>query len=211
MKSSLILAMTFAILLLVIPLMSADSKEDTLTIKMYNTSKLTNNSMNIKIEFISSTYKFDNNNFTFTVNLKNGTVFSSSITKTFPSFDYWVQTTAGEILNIDYKVQYDQCIFDKGQLNKGWDECRALNATGCKKDLDVCTLDLKQKDIDISTKDDKITTLQTENDGTKNSKWLFGVGGIILGIVILLFYEGKIGKGNPREKSMGEFNKGQTG
>lgn len=222
MKLSVVM-LGFIFFLLVMPLITADIVEDTLRIKIYD--RTTNDSMvrNIKIEFISSKYIIDNKNFTFQINTKgiaisNFSNFSSSINKVFGPFNYLVVTEAGEIFNIDYKTQYDTCIVEKGKFDMGWNNCRidlekytGANATVCKDRLDTCNLTLKQKDIDISAKDEKITSLQTESEGTKNSKWIYGIGGVILGILGLLFYQGKLGRGVPRERSMSEFNKGQAG
>lgn len=230
-----IIAIALLISLLTIPLTAADWVGDTLKIKVFSINNITfdgcvnggvgtNNScttddytMRFNVTFDSSELNLNDKKFQFWVNIQNGTVWSS------PDFTYLVESTAS-FTNVDWYDNWTRtnaelitCKIQRGQFESQLNSClqkvgiyEGVNATKCKEDLSTCTLSLKTKDIDLGAKDEKIIAIQEESDSKQNSRWIYGIVGVIAGILGLLFYQGKVG-GGPKERSMGEFNKGQAG
>jgi len=222
MKTSLIFVF---ILLLVIPITAAELIGDTLKITVYNTNNITNStdsSMTFKVYFNSSEYKGNNKGFTFTIDtstLKTGAKVLDSGDFNFVVFS---NTTA---TNIDYFVlwnrtdgQLTQCKIQRGQFESQWNSClsklgnyEGVNATQCKDDLNVCNLLVKERDLELSTNQEKITDLQDEKEGTKNSLWLYGIVGLVVGAGGLYLWNKNKGGGSPKDKSADEWSKGQAG
>ena len=112
----------------------------------------------------------------------------------------------------------EKCEVEKGKFDVAWGRCvqdlnkyEGENATSFKEELDTCILLVKEKDLVLTSQDDKITDLKNNEEGTKNSKYLWGIFGAVLAVVGVLFYQGKIGGGVAKEKAMGEFQKSQSG
>lgn len=214
-----IVAIVLLIFWLAIPLTTATISSTDITIEVKNVTRwdLANQNVTLNIKISSSDYNPSGTN-TFNITLKLNKAFSGS--KVIP-FLFTGTTTAS---NLDYfdlwnqtDIQLTSCKIQRGQFETAYNRCLSdisvytgTNATICKDKLETCTLDLKRKDIDLTAKDDKITSIQTESDSKQNSRWVYGFGGIIAGILGLLFYQGKMG-GRPKERSMSEFNPSQAG
>ena len=170
----------------------------------------------------------DLNNKDFIIKLANGSIIDSSgdllesqiLTSTF----YFISGQA-EFENIDYFELWNQtneqlitCKIERGQFESQLNSClfrlgeyEGVNASDCKTKLDECTLTIKEKDLEIASKNKEIEDLNDEKEETKNQRWFYGVIGVIIGIIGLLFYQGKLGKEKAKDKSQGEFNPRQSG
>lgn len=214
--------------LLSMPLILAENRHDTLTIKILGIEykDLDGDSINdiltIQIDFNSSEDDFNDQIFIFDMNT------TGIFTEEFLDIPYVVYTDSTPI-NMDYAQKYDECKdqkssceIEKGKLDVGYTKCNVNlgecqkkyegeNATKCDDELNICNLQIKERDLDLNAKNTEITNFKTEKENTKNSKYFWGIGGIIIGVLCLLFKEGKIGAGNPQDKSVGEFNKNQAG
>jgi len=207
-------------LLFIMPLVMAESEnfDDLLKIKIYSISDVPNFtgegiiSIEFNVEFISKEDPFNNYTFPFTLyenkslSILEGNIF------------YRVLAEGTTIENIDYKKDFDKCIDEKGSLNRGYTTCNTnlakyegINASNYKTDLDACTLTKKEKDLEITSKNEEIEGLKEDMEETKNQRLFWGIGGIIIGIIGLLFYRGEIGKAKAKDKSEGEFNPRQSG
>jgi hypothetical protein len=78
--------------------------------------------------------------------------------------------------------------------------------TDCKIQLTNAQNTISNQQTEISECNGKISTLNEETTKTKNQKWIFGVIGIIIGVVGYMVKEGKINS-NVKERSMGDFNR----
>jgi len=212
------------LLLFTVPLVLASEADifgDKLTIKIYNTSKQDYTGENLtsfKIEFISQEKpSFNNKDFTFSVNLA-----SQNISYKSEAFDYIIPFIIDIPENISFYEKWMDCEVYSAKLDTGYTicnsnlvECReeyeGENATSYKEDLNECTLTIKEKDLDITSKNKEIEDLKEEAEETKNAKYFWGAGGVVLGILGLLFYRGELGKGSVKDKSQGEFNPSQAG
>lgn len=207
----------FAILFIIslVPLTDAIISDDTLTIKIYdidNKSNVNGTEITFKVEFISSEYKGNNYNYTFKINsseLNTSKIFSSQ------DISYVVYSEAEEILNIDYLERYESCSDAKTSINKGYDDCtkyldECKNHSNYKTDYETCLLDIKKNDLDIQSLTKNVEDLNKEKTDTKNEKWFWAIGGLIAGILGILFKQGKLG-GNPKDASANEFNQNQAG
>ena len=171
-------------LLLSMPLVLADNRHDTLSIKIYNRTVMGDDyEMTIGVDFNSSKDEFNDITYTFVVNLKNETTFSDTLAQTFSDIPYIVyfEDTAE---NIDFAKEYYECLAEKIGFERGWQQCqneltdyKGENTTLCKEDLDECSLSLKEKGLDLGAKNEKILNLEDENEDTKNSKYIWGVIG----------------------------------
>lgn len=210
--------LVFILMLILLPMVLAvEVVDDTLKIRIYNDTKVTNITTDLKVEFISTKDNFNNKNFTFTIdNLWNGF-------DVIKEFDYRVITnTTAE--NIDFIQAYfdcddelDECKINLGKYDSAWDECRkdlepyeSGNATACQTDLNNCNLRVKEKDLTINSKQDKITILETAEKDKKNTKYIYGAIGLVLGFVACLYKEGKIGN-TAKESAQGDFSTQQAG
>lgn len=218
MKINLILIL----LLLGMPLALANTIEDTLiTIKIYNISEipknntLFNSSIIIKVEVINNEYSGNNQNFTFTI-------FNNTVVNEDKNFN--LIFIKNESVSQTIVEQYATCLNDKSKCENdltkwdlGWDLCKrdlkeaiGENSTKCNDELNACNFQVKEKNLELQSKNTEITTLNTEKKDTKNTRWFYGIIGVVLGIVGCLFKEGKLGQG-PKDKAMDEFNRGQAG
>jgi len=201
------------------PFMVAEPIEDTtIDVGVYNTTPiLTNGSLTtIKIEVNSSTYPANNRVFSFNVNLSEGLDVSDNFNFLF---------IKNESIDTSLFAQHLTCLKDlsackveKGKFDVAWNRCfsdlnkyEGENATSFKEELDTCSLLVKEKDLELTSQDDKITDLKNNEEGTKNSKYLWLIFGAFLAVVGTLLYQGKIGGGAAKERSMGEFQKSQSG
>lgn len=205
------------LLLLAMPLTAGAISSTDITIDVKNVTKWDSVNQNVTLNIKLSSPDYTPST-TFNITLKLNKAFSGN--KVIP----FLFTGTTTVSNLDWfnlwnqtDIQLTQCKIQRGQFETAYNKCLSdigvytgTNATICKNKLETCALDLKTKDIDLSAKDEKIASIQAENEGKSNSKFVWGFGGIILGILALLFYQGKVG-GGPRERSMGEFNKGQAG
>ena len=212
-----IITLGFIFFLLVIPLMTAaiSSTDINVNVKNITAWNITSGKVTLKISISSSEYTPST---TFDITLTKNNLVDNS--KLIPFLFTGTPTTS----NLDYFQLWNQtdfqlttCKIQRGQFETAYNKClqdisvfTGANATICKNKLETCTLDLKTKDLDLTAKDDKIVAVQEESDSERNSRWVYGFGGVIIGILGLLFYQGKIG-GGPRERSRGEFNPGQAG
>lgn len=201
-------------LLLLIPFAMAELNDDVLKIKVYNSTKIdrTGGSLStIKIEFVSTEFKGNNQNFTFTFNASK--MEKTGIGFTSPDINFLVE---GEIVNTDYLNEYIKCNSDLSRTDQGYTSCtvrlanyEGKNATACKEELQTCNLNLKEKDLDAQAQEDKITGLQDEKNNTQNSKWIYALIGAVVGAFGFNLYKQR--GGPARERSMGEFNREQAG
>lgn len=219
-------------LMFFVPVVSAITIEDTtIDINVYNDSSLeitgcfinTSNDIegctlsgDIIIEILNDIYASNNQNFTF--NIDDGT----KINKHFEFEFIFLKNESLDSNIVDkYLICLDKksaCEMEKKSFDMAWNECerdlqvyKGANTTICGEDLNQCNFQVKEKQLDIENCQEKLEDAETETEGTKNSKWIYFFFGAAVGILGLLFYRGEIGKGNPKDKSMGEFNRNQAG
>ena len=196
---------------------NADIFDDEITIKVYNTSKQDYEGTSLtsfNIEFISQKQpQYNNQIFTFSVNLS-----SQNIGYESESFGYIIPFITDTPENISFYQKWLDCEVYSGKLDTGYtrcvldlDEYKGENATTNKEALDACNLQTQQKDLEITSKTTEILDLEEKEKNTENSKWFFGIAGILLGVLGLLIYQVKIGKTNVKERSDNEFNKNNAG
>lgn len=219
-KNSVLLVLT--LVLLVTPLILAqDTVDDTLKIRIYNVSTIPNFAVT-EIEYIDFKVEFsseedDFNDKTFDLRLYE----NASLDISFENIPYRVIIT-DTAENIDFAKEYYECIAEKYSLNQGYnicakdrDECleeyEGANATAFKTDLAECNLLIKEKDLVLAANNEKITDLKDEKESTKNSHWLYGIVGLVLGAGGFYLYNKNKGGGSPKDKSMDEWPKGQAG
>lgn len=220
MKKNLVLG--FVLFLSVIPFIVATStpySQDTVKIRVTLLGNAAEgNTLNLKVDFESGNFDFNDESFSFDLTNSNNTVWDS------PDFEYVIfsNTTA---INLDYFELWNEtdrqlttCKIQRGQFETSWNQClddladyEGENASQCKEELSACNLKISEKDLQISSKDEKISTLEEDKDSTKNSKWIYGLIGAVLGGAAFHFYTtGKKG-GKVRDKSVDEWSKSQAG
>ena len=215
MKCSLILVL----LLLVFPMVSAIISIDTSKIHIYmidNISNAEDTEITFRVDFNTSENPVINDetfvDFTLNISGLEGLIWTS------PDITYVLESNITPE-RLDLLEEWKDCLVQKGQYNLAWtkcgierDEClekyEGKNATTYKEDLNECGLSLKEKGLDLDAKNDKILNLEDEKEGTKNSKYIWGVVGLLLGAGALYLYERR--GGSPKEKAMGEFQKSQA-
>ncbi len=198
MKISLIL-----LLLISIPLITAGLDEASLTIRVSNNS----------IEIIDSKFpNINNQNFTYSITNK-----SMSFTNTTFNLIYEINETAS---GFDFADEYTNCLTKKTEceilkkdIDRGWTEClsslnrfEGQNATACDDLLDDCELDLERKKVDLESKAREIQDLSNDQEDTRNTKYIYFGAGLLVGVLGLLWKQGKIGNKH-HEKSQDELNK----
>lgn len=195
----------FLALILLIPLISAEVIEDTtVTIKIRNnTLELINDEYtgnNKLINLIITNQTIDNLDSSFTIFfIKNETIERSIVEK------------YSDCLN-----KKAECEVNLGKFDLAWTQCKkdlekfeGENSTICKTDLDTCNLKVKEKELEMDNKQTKITALEDDINGTKNTWWIYLAVG--LGIASL-FWNWKSGKfGGVSEKAQEDFNPQQIG
>lgn len=212
MKVSLILA---AILLLSTPLIFAGviyTDDTTLNIEIYN------NTLKINDEYSAYERTYDFN----VVNGTNSSVFSDDLVE-YATFTFVLSFDRDENVSLAIVDKYASCLNEKaecetlkGQINTGFNSCvldrdtcleeyEGENATSHKIELDSCNLLIRQKDIDINSKNEDISDLEKDVEEKKYAWVLYGVIGIAIGILGLKIYKGEIGE-KAKEKSATEFN-----
>lgn len=164
------------------------------------------------VEITNSDYSGNNKNFSF----------NSSIYNEFSYNFLFIKNTT---VSVDLVDKYANCLNEKSSceltknsFNMAWNECvRDLNNAGnisaIQGNLTQCTTSLQQKDTEISSKQSAVDECKTAQSQKENQKWIYGVVGVILGILGALLQQGK-GKewfGKIKEKSKEDFNPRQAG
>lgn len=167
--------------------------------------------MTLNISIISHEDSFNNKNFIFDI-FTDSYNESKEFSFTTDKFPYRVGFV--NVTNPDTS-KFEQCLVDKGSLNRGYDICakdldECKNHSNYKTDYETCILNVKENELDMQSKNNKIESLNKEKTDTKNVKWFWAIGGAILGFVGLLLKQGKIGM-NPKDASEHEFNRNQAG
>jgi len=205
-------------LLLGMPLVLANGisiGEATITIRANVTEIDDDGNITIIIEAINNEYGTNKESKTFVINNIDPVLFE----ETFPFTFLFIRN---ESVSLDTVEQYiaclnekSKCAEEKASFNTAWTKCvldlseyEGENATTYKEDFDECSLNLKEKGLDLGAKDEKILNLEDEKEDTKNSKYIWGFVGLLLGAGALYLYERR--GGTPKEKSMGEFQKSQA-
>jgi len=192
----------------------------TVTIKIDITEIDENGESTIIVKAVNDEYGINQEQSkTFVINSSNSTLLKKDFDFTFLIIESQSSVPYNLILCLEDK---GNCEIDKAKINSGYTTCvvakdkclneyEGENATICEDELDVCNLNIQQKDIEISGKQTTIQNLEEETEDTENSKWLYAIIALVIGFVVCLFYTGKIGKGAVKDKSMDEFNKSQVG
>ncbi len=213
----------FLLFLFSMPLITAVIEDTQANIKIYSTTQIPKNgtvdnwkNIILRIEFTDNIYSGNTQNYTVTI--YPNTTFNSN--KDFTLF--FIKNESVDTSIVDKYVtclsQKEKCEVEKGKYDVAWNRCvqdlnkyEGENATSFKEELDTCSLLVKEKDLELTSQDDKITDLKNNEEGTKNSKYLWLIFGAVLAVVGTLLYQGKIGGGVAKEKAMGEFQKSQSG
>lgn len=114
-----------------------------------------------------------------------------------------------KLISCTERATYEQQ--QKSSCENKYNELLKQNLSDYKEQYNLCQVDLRGKDNDISNKDKTISDLETEKKDTANQKYFWAVGGIVVGILGWRFYKGEIGKGGVKDKSEDEFNRRQAG
>ena len=207
----------FVLLLFSLPLVIAVTIENTkIDINVYNKT-IDNETTRIIIEIKNDIYTANNRNFTFTI--KNYT--GENLNEHF-SFDFlFIKNESLDSNIVDKYIiclnEKSTCEIEKGKFDISWNKCvldlneyESENATTSTEGLNKCNLLIKEKDLELNTKNEKITNLENEKDDTSNVKWIYGLIAFGVGYLGRMFYKGEIGE-KAKEKSMGEFHKGGAG
>ena len=97
--------------------------------------------------------------------------------------------------------KYETCLEEKATYKVGYTTCTSnnfdkegleANLTKCSSDLQVCKSERSAAEADKNE-------MEQETEDTKNQKWTFGIGGLIVGVIGTLWYTGRIG--GPKAKS----------
>ncbi len=193
--------------LLIIPTILAEQIEDvTITMRVHNRT----------IEIINPEYSGNNRNESFEI--VNGSV-------TYKEFSYPIIfiKNESEIVDINLFDKYILCLNEKstcetnlGKWDAAWNLCRqdlekyeGENATNYKQDLDNCNLIVRERDLTIESKQTKIGNLEEDEEEKRNTKWIYGVIGAVLGGIGVAYKFGKIG-GGVKDTSSDEFNVNQA-
>lgn len=204
-----IVPLIFIISILILPnILAGDLIADSkITIKAYNSSKYSGNSIMIKFEITNGDYSVNNRNYTLNVTTNKAT---SNL------YDFLFQM-AKNGTSIDEKCTYNQnitkCIIEKRDYERSYQICKLdleeyNNGTyDCKKSFDLCENTIIDKDSDIAELNEKIQTLIDGQKTTKNAKWIFGIVGLILGAAGYAFKNGKLGN-KVRDKQADDWNPG---
>ena len=216
---NMLLILTLGMVL--ISCVSATLSEDIINIKIYNSnpfnfsenlSDWNNRTLSFVINMDSYNYDINDETYTFNLDLKD---YLNNATNLFSGSMNYIDDV--ERTNINYLEEYTKCISDKSSLDRSYticssdlSDCRDGNSTACQNKINPYILQVQQKDLDLESKDKEIKDLTDEQDKTKNSHWFWAAGGAILGILGLLFKQGKLG-GSPKDRSEEEFNRMQAG
>jgi len=110
------------------------------------------------------------------------------------------------------QTAYQSCLTLKSQFEAGLNTCSNTlntqfmyekNFTQCSTDLQICNAEKARLTTDLAA-------AKKELEDSKNTKWLFGIGGAIAGVIVLLFYRREIG-GPKVQGPSDKYNKGQSG
>lgn len=206
------------LMVIILPFVLSDSIGNTnIEVSVYNTTPIyiNGNLTTFKVEINNSLTAYNHHVFSFTINLSEG----MNINEDF-DFLFIKNETVGEDIVDKYTTCLSQkatCELTKSQFNTAWDNCikelnekTGENSTECQNQIASYNLKIQEKDLAINSKDQEITRLQEEQTNNKNSKWFWAIGGLILGVLGLLFKQGKLG-GSAKDRSEGEFNRVQAG
>jgi hypothetical protein len=116
-------------------------------------------------------------------------------------------------------VKYDTCTLERAQYQTSYSNCLdsktkagsfESNFTECSKQLTDCNNQLSTCQTQRQTTQTTVDTMTKEKEDTKNTPYLFGIGGLIIGIVGAMLYNGKWGKDKARNPD-GNYNRTQSG
>lgn len=161
-------------LIFLIGIVSAEESisQTSFIIKIYNNT----------ISIVSNEYSGNNQFFEFEISESN----ESNVTRfyvPYKEFNYSFLFVKNASIDINLVQKYIDCLNTNFSMT--------LDLT---KNLTQCEDNLRIKDTNITNKQEQINKLTTEAQNTQNQKYLFGVGGAVLAILGLLFYQGKIGR-----------------
>lgn len=107
--------------------------------------------------------------------------------------------------------KYLECNNLQNSYRISWDNCRddLKENEGFKSNYSTCATSLSTCQSERASATAQVTTLTDEAIKTKNSKWVWGIGGIILGIFGTLYVKGHIGRPKVRNPE-GNYNKEQS-
>ncbi len=121
-------------------------------------------------------------------------------------------TTQGIIIgDTELQRKYETCLEQKAAFNAGLNSCSTAkneqsgfesNYTKCATDLQVC----QSERATAQTETNRLTTEINENG---NQQWVWGIGGLIIGILGTLYYCGRLG-GPKSQKPDENFNRQQA-
>jgi hypothetical protein len=164
---------------------------------------------NSTIQITSADYS--GNNVNYTVNISNNSI-------TPQTFNFNFVFLKNTTISSDMLTKYLECVslksacdLERNSFNNAWSECKrnldGLNGT--QEKYNQCFQDLTQANSDKNLLTQEKEKLTTEKQETQNRMWLFGIGGIIIGVCGLLIKQGKFPKKQvPSAKE--EFNRELT-
>lgn len=173
---------------------------------------------NNTVSIISLNYPMNNKNisltFTSSVDSSNNTV--CNIVPIELAFDNYYLRNTSQLIDITLMDKYLMCNNEKSNLTISYTvcsdnlfRCNAENPSELKNKISNCTIDNVNLQNLVSQKDNALQIKTNELEDTKNQKFLFGIGGLILGIIGILAFQGKLY--NVKDKSMEEFGKSTAG
>ena len=107
--------------------------------------------------------------------------------------------------------ELQDCVTLKAQYSAGLASCvenkltmtdASTNITQCSTDIQICRSDKSNLDI-------KVSSLEKDIEDNKNRQWWFGILGLVIGGVIIMIKEGKLG-GTKIKKEEDYFNPRQA-
>jgi hypothetical protein len=107
------------------------------------------------------------------------------------SFNRSVSTIIG---NTDLQRKYEDCLVLKSQFSAGLDSCSKAkveqgefekNFTQCSTGLQICRSE--KSSIETNRND-----LKKEMEDNKNKHWIWGIGGLVIGVAGILLYQKKL-------------------
>jgi hypothetical protein len=172
----------------------------TVHVKIYNTT----------LEFSNPDYSGNNKNISLTIN-------DSMIN--LQDLDFPILFIKNETVDKSTVDKYADCIAAKGacetekaQFNMAWNGCKidlstcqSNNNQSVKDSLNSCELDRQKVQLDLESKSKDLTDCTDEQKTTGNSKFVWAIGGALIGFVATMFITGKWGSQN-KDKSQEEFN-----
>lgn len=114
-----------------------------------------------------------------------------------------------KLVSCTERATYEQQ--QKSNCENKYSDLLKQNLSDYKTQYDLCKVDLRGKDTEISSRNDKISSLETEKKDTANKKYFWFAGGIVVGALGWMWHKGELGKGGVKDKSEDEFNRRQAG